>query len=102
MKIKIFSLIFVIGGILGSQPVTGICDPMGYPGRDSLKITIQSDQIITKQIDLGAEVSLEVVYIPPGKFKMGSTPEEKAWATGTEGGLHREQIGNPMKGNIRA
>ena len=37
-------------------------------------------------IDLGDEVTLELVYIPPGEFKMGSTPEEKAWATGIEGG----------------
>lgn len=40
----------------------------------------------TKHINLGENVSLEVVYIPPGDFKMGSTPEEKAWATGIEGG----------------
>src|SRR5690606_41015167 len=40
----------------------------------------------SKVIDLGDNVSLEVVYIPPGKFKMGSTPEEKAWATSQEGG----------------
>ncbi|MFH1303139.1 MAG: SUMF1/EgtB/PvdO family nonheme iron enzyme [Planctomycetota bacterium] len=39
-----------------------------------------------KQIDLGGDVSLEVLFIPPGKFMMGSTPEEKAWATGIEGG----------------
>lgn len=43
-------------------------------------------QDTSKQIDLGADVSLEVLYIPPGKFMMGSTPEEKAWATGIEGG----------------
>ncbi len=39
-----------------------------------------------KQLDLGDEISLEVVYIPPGEFKMGSTPAERAWATGIEGG----------------
>ena len=39
-----------------------------------------------KPVDLGGGVSLEVVYIPPGEFLMGSTPEEKAWATGIEGG----------------
>lgn len=39
-----------------------------------------------KQVDLGGGVSLEVVYIPPGEFLMGSTPEERAWATGIEGG----------------
>ncbi len=40
----------------------------------------------SRKIDLGAGVTLEVVYIPPGNFLMGSTPQEKAWATGIEGG----------------
>ncbi len=39
-----------------------------------------------KRIDLGGNVTLEVVYLPPGEFMMGSTPEEKKWATGIEGG----------------
>ena len=43
-------------------------------------------ELKTKELDLGRGVTLEVVYIPPGKFMMGSTPEEKAWATGIEGG----------------
>jgi hypothetical protein len=36
--------------------------------------------------DLGGAVVLETVYIPPGEFLMGSTPAEKRWATGIEGG----------------
>jgi formylglycine-generating enzyme required for sulfatase activity len=40
----------------------------------------------SKRIDLGDGVALEVVYLPPGEFMMGSTPEEKKWATGIEGG----------------
>ena len=40
----------------------------------------------TKTLDLGKSVSLELVYIPPGKFMMGSTAAEKKWATGIEGG----------------
>jgi formylglycine-generating enzyme required for sulfatase activity len=36
--------------------------------------------------DLGKEIKLELLHIPPGNFMMGSTPEEKAWATGIEGG----------------
>ena len=39
-----------------------------------------------KQVDLGRDGTLELVYIPPGEFKMGSTPAERAWATGIEGG----------------
>ena len=40
----------------------------------------------SKKIDLGEGVMLEVVYLPPGEFMMGSSPEEKKWATGIEGG----------------
>ncbi len=40
----------------------------------------------TQSIHLGDDTSLEMVWIPPGDFMMGSTPEEKAWATGIEGG----------------
>ena len=45
-----------------------------------------ANQNTVKKLDLGGGVSLEVIYIPPGEFMMGSTPEEKAWATGIEGG----------------
>ncbi|MCA9052538.1 MAG: SUMF1/EgtB/PvdO family nonheme iron enzyme [Planctomycetaceae bacterium] len=44
--------------------------------------------------ELGAGVVLETVYIPPGEFLMGSTPEEKLWATGIEGGA---QAGTPRE-----
>ena len=39
-----------------------------------------------KRLELGGGVTLDTLYIPPGEFKMGSTPEEKQWATGIEGG----------------
>ena len=39
-----------------------------------------------KLVNLGDGVSLELIELPPGEFLMGSTPEEKAWATGIEGG----------------
>jgi len=55
-------------------------------GSDSQGYTKRADSRVTKQIDLGGGVSLEVVYIPLGEFKLGSTPAENAWATGVEGG----------------
>ncbi len=36
----------------------------------------------TKVLELGKDATLEVVYIPPEKFMMGSTATEKEWATG--------------------
>lgn len=52
------------------------------------------EQGATKQIDLGGGVFLEVVYVPEGQFKMGSTAEEKAWATSRVGGA---QPGTPRE-----
>ena len=43
-------------------------------------------QGVSKVVELGKDVTLEVVYIPPGDFKMGSTAAERDWATGIEGG----------------
>ena len=36
--------------------------------------------------ELGGGVSLETLFVPPGEFLMGSSPAEKLWATGIEGG----------------
>lgn len=52
----------------------------------------------SKRLDLGGDVSLEVVYIPPGEFEMGSTPEEKAWATGIEGGARPGTVRESYEG----
>lgn len=40
----------------------------------------------TRTLELGHGTTLEVIWIPPGDFMMGSTVAEKAWATGIEGG----------------
>ncbi len=55
----------------------------------------------TKQVDLGNQVTLELLYIPPGEFRMGSTPEEKAWATGPEGGATPGTIREKYEGESR-
>ena len=34
----------------------------------------------------GTTVTFEMIPIPGGEFLMGSTPDEKKWATGIEGG----------------
>jgi sulfatase modifying factor 1 len=56
----------------------------------------------TKKLDLGNDVSLELVYIPPGKFLMGSTPEEKNWATGIEGGAQPGTVRETYEGEPRS
>ena len=55
----------------------------------------------SRQVDLGGDVTLEVVYIPPGKFMMGSTPEERAWATGIEGGAQPGTARETYEGEAR-
>jgi len=40
----------------------------------------------TKNVRLDRGVRLEVVFIPPGEFMMGSTAAEKQWAVGQDGG----------------
>jgi len=55
----------------------------------------------TKQLDLGKSVALELVYIPPGKFMMGSTDAEKSWATGIEGGAQPGTVREKYEGEPR-
>ena len=54
-----------------------------------------------KLLSLGQDVSLELVYIPPGKFMMGSTAEEKMWATGIEGGAQPGTVREEYEGEPR-
>ncbi|HWL08074.1 MAG TPA: SUMF1/EgtB/PvdO family nonheme iron enzyme [Planctomicrobium sp.] len=55
----------------------------GIPIAAHAKEPAQGD---AKLIALGNDVSLEIVYIPSGTFRMGSTAEEKQWAVGQDGG----------------
>ena len=64
--------VLAVGAVLGSgEPAVGADNP--EIGK-------------TMKVDLGGGTTIELVAIPPGEFMMGSTPEEKAWATGIEGG----------------
>ena len=56
----------------------------------------------TKILNLGEGVTLEAVYIPPGKFMMGSTAAEKEWATGIEGGAMPGTIRESYEGEPRS
>ena len=68
---KILIIAFVLAACMGSTKQVHAGEPS------------QGDSRI---LDLGSGVKLEVVYIPPGTFQMGSTAEEKEWAVGQEGG----------------
>lgn len=81
-------LFFGVSNFLASQSVTGVAEV-----RDR-----RNHQTITKQVDLGNDVSLEVVYIPPGEFKMGSTSAEKAWATSMAGGAQPGTVRESYEG----
>jgi len=54
-----------------------------------------------KTLDLGEAVTLEALYIPPGTFRMGSTAEERAWATGIEGGATPGTVRESYEGEAR-
>ncbi|MDA1230050.1 MAG: SUMF1/EgtB/PvdO family nonheme iron enzyme, partial [Planctomycetota bacterium] len=78
---KISKVSWLLSSVVAlSSIVTSVC------GTASAAPADEPSQGTAKQVDLGHDVTLEVVYIPAGEFKMGSTPEEKAWATGIEGG----------------
>ena len=53
----------------------------------------------SKRLDLGDGVTLETLYLPPGEFMMGSTLEEKVWATGIEGGAQPGTTRESFEGN---
>ncbi len=72
--------------ILGPQSITGLMATAQGRSNSLRSDMANPNQNTVKKLDLGGAVSLEVLYIPPGEFKMGSTAAEKAWATGIEGG----------------
>lgn len=65
------SVLLVVAVIGGGQPAHGA----DQPSRGQ-----------SMRADLGGDVTIELMGIPPGEFISGSTPAERAWATGIEGG----------------
>ena len=66
-----------------SLSVASVCAALGLSSSSQAE---EPKQGTAKRVDLGGGVSLEVIFIPPGDFLMGSSAAEKAWATGIEGG----------------
>ena len=64
---------------------------------DKTPVTNKAEE--TKRVNMGNGVAMELVYIPAGKFKMGSTPEEKAWATSRVGGAQPGTDRESYEGN---
>lgn len=73
-----------LAGILSALTIVAAVLGLGFP--NDVTHADEPTKGATKKVDLGGSESLEIVYIPPGEFLMGSTPEERAWATGPEGG----------------
>jgi formylglycine-generating enzyme len=65
--------------------VAAVCG-IGFGVSSNLLHANEPVQGTAQQIDLGRDVSLEILFIPPGEFKMGSTAAEKEWAVGQDGG----------------
>ena len=86
MKSLLVLSLFGMGVLLGPSAYLSPNKPLALPSLLSKDLDPSSVDPKSKKVDLGNAVSLEVVYVPAGIFKMGSTPEEKAWATGPEGG----------------
>ena len=70
---RVFSAVVILAVFGFGTPI--VTTDAGEPARGT-----------TKSVELGGGVTLELVYVAPGEFIMGSTPEERAWATGIEGG----------------
>ena len=87
MKRTLLLILFLgLMALLSSQSMTGGRATAQGNGNGLRSDAVRSNQNTVKKLDLGGGVFLEVLYIPPGQFKMGSTAAEKAWATGIEGG----------------
>ncbi|MEX2565271.1 MAG: SUMF1/EgtB/PvdO family nonheme iron enzyme [Cyclobacteriaceae bacterium] len=100
MEKILFCIFFLgMGNYLTAQSLTEVVNQ----SRDNSQVYIEDvDQPDTKLVDLGDNATLELVYIPPGDFKMGSTPEEKAWATSMEGGARPGTVRESYEGEPRS
>lgn len=82
----LFIVLFGFTELLYSQQLAKLIPKIKEHGSTINSSSNVANQNTVKKLDLGAGVFLELLYIPPGEFMMGSTAAEKAWATGIEGG----------------
>ena len=80
-------------GFCALAVVLGLCGPVM-----SQEKPIKSNALL---VDLGKGTTLEMMAIPAGKFMEGSTPAERAWATGIEGGATPGTVRESYEGEAR-
>jgi formylglycine-generating enzyme required for sulfatase activity len=80
------NILFIAALATRRQMAHSLAVAMLLAGLDSQCTAQQPVQGQVKLLHLGKDVRMEVLYLPPGEFLMGSTAEERAWATGIEGG----------------
>jgi sulfatase modifying factor 1 len=74
---------------------------VAFTGANPQATAQQPAQGQVRTVDLGNNINLEVLYLPPGEFMMGSTPEERSWATGIEGGATPGTTRESFEGEAR-
>ncbi len=71
------------------------------PKGRNLRLDLGKGKARDLRVDLGKGTTMEMMAIPAGKFMEGSTPAERAWATGIEGGATPGTVRETYEGEAR-